>query len=265
MKDQYFGDVNDFRKYGLLRVLTGADKLRLGVCWMLTAPDGRADGKFLAYLGQREKYRPLDPELFDWLHKVVGSERDRRTARIEKSGFLGSALFQSRLLTDALSDRETYFAECAEKFAGSDLDLVFFDPDNGLEVRSTPRGHRRSSKYLYWKEVFSIFDSGSSVLIYQHFIREKRSAFTARMAEELRRRVNPAAVFSFRTPHVLFLLAAHERHVPTFREQLAVFGSHWSPSQIVAEERAAADEPLQQTRTAFRSFEVCSSASGPGC
>ena len=47
MKDQYFGDVNDFRKYGLLRLLTLQDGLRLGVCWMLTAPDGRPDGRRL--------------------------------------------------------------------------------------------------------------------------------------------------------------------------------------------------------------------------
>jgi hypothetical protein len=52
MKDQYFGDVNDFRKYGLLRVLVGTDHLRLGVCWMLTRPDSRTDGGLLAYLGE---------------------------------------------------------------------------------------------------------------------------------------------------------------------------------------------------------------------
>lgn len=266
MKDQYFGDVNDFRKYGLLRLLAGADKLRLGVCWMLTAPDGRNDGKFLAYLGQPEKYRHRDPDLFDWLGQVVGEAKDRRTARIEGSRILEPALFQSRLLTDSLRDREAYFAECAEKFARADL--VFFDPDNGLEVKSTARGRRDSSKYLYWQEVSATFASGASVVIYQHFIREKRGAFSARMAEELRRRLNPAAVFTFRTPHVLFLLAARERHVLGFREQLAVFGSHWSPRQIVAEERAAASHSLQEPGVVLRSFEVCSSvsaASGLGC
>ncbi len=29
MKDQYFGDVNDYRKYGLLRAFTFEDGLRL--------------------------------------------------------------------------------------------------------------------------------------------------------------------------------------------------------------------------------------------
>lgn len=235
MKDQYFGDVNDFRKYGLLRLLAHPESLRLGVCWMLTAPDGRSDGEFLAYLGQAKKHRHRDPALFDWLVQVVGQEKDRRTARIEASTILGAALFQSRLLTDALRDREAYFVECTEKFAS--CDLVFFDPDNGLEIKSVSRRHRDSCKFLYWQELASTFASGASVLIYQHFIREERGRFSARMGEELRSRLNPAAVFSFRTPHVLFLLAAQERHVLGFRTALAAFQSHWSPKQIVAEER----------------------------
>jgi hypothetical protein len=44
---------------------------------------------------------------------------------------------------------------------------------------------------------------------------------------------------------VLFLLAAHERHALGFRKQIAVFRSHWSPKQLVAEERPAANESLQ--------------------
>lgn len=39
MKNQYFGDINDYRKYGLIRLLTGAGKLKTTVCWMLTPDD----------------------------------------------------------------------------------------------------------------------------------------------------------------------------------------------------------------------------------
>jgi len=35
MKNQYFGDINDYRKYGLLRCFAEAG-LNIGVCWMLT-------------------------------------------------------------------------------------------------------------------------------------------------------------------------------------------------------------------------------------
>jgi len=228
MKDQYFGDVNDFRKYGLLRALAVHGNLRLAVCWMLTEADGGSHGKLLKYLEDPTKeYLDRDPELFGWLRQVVAKEKDRRTARIEASKILGSAVFQSRLLTDTGCERDSYFAECAQKFA--DRDLVFFDPDNGLEIKSTPRGRRNSCKYLYWTEVCSTFSTGASVLIYQHFCREPREAFIARKAEELRRHLSPHAVFSFRTPHTLFLLAAHERHTAGFRKRLEVIRNDWSP------------------------------------
>ena len=40
MKNQYFGDVNDYRKYGLLRALQGEGSLSTLVAWMLTPDDG---------------------------------------------------------------------------------------------------------------------------------------------------------------------------------------------------------------------------------
>ncbi len=59
MKHQYFGDINDYRKYGLLRALSQASGLSLGVCWLLTAPDARPDGEFRNYLEQPRRWRYL--------------------------------------------------------------------------------------------------------------------------------------------------------------------------------------------------------------
>jgi hypothetical protein len=41
MKNQYFGDVNDYREYGSLRVLTGLVGMSTAICWMLAPNDGR--------------------------------------------------------------------------------------------------------------------------------------------------------------------------------------------------------------------------------
>jgi hypothetical protein len=239
MKDQYFGDVNDFRKFGLLRSLTTSDRLCLGVCWMLTEPDTRTDGRLLAYLGDPRKYRQRDPELFDWLKQVVGCEKDRRTARIEESVLLGSAAFQSQILTDRQSERREYFSECAKRLAR--CDLVFFDPDTGLGIRSTPRGRKYSCKYLYWDEVCDTFAAASSVLIYQHFPHEERSGYITRMTGALLERTRAATVFSFSTPNVLFLLAAHERHTAAFRKQLSSIRSVWANQIVAAEHEAQAE------------------------
>jgi hypothetical protein len=36
VKHQYVGDINDYRKYALLRALSAGGANRIGVCWMLT-------------------------------------------------------------------------------------------------------------------------------------------------------------------------------------------------------------------------------------
>ena len=56
MKVQYFGDVNDYRKYALLRLIANTG-LKIGVNWLLTPDDGRTDGNKRGYLAQREAWR----------------------------------------------------------------------------------------------------------------------------------------------------------------------------------------------------------------
>lgn len=67
MKHQYFGDINDYRKYGLLRLLSDRGTITTGVCWMLTANDGGNDGNQRDYLVDRQQFRHFDPRLFDFL------------------------------------------------------------------------------------------------------------------------------------------------------------------------------------------------------
>ncbi len=229
MKDQYFGDVNDFRKYGLLRNLVLPTRLRLGVCWMLTASDGRSDGNFLSYLQQPQRYEACDPDLYRWMKSVVHEEGDRRVARIEGSRVLPDAVFQSEMLTDNGSQRSRYFAECQQIFR--ECDLVFFDPDNGVEIGTTGKGRRNSSKFVFWDELQATFSAGASVLVYQHFPRMERTQFIASLASELGRRLDTRSVFSFRTPHVVFLLAAQASHVDLFRGEMGTIDRTWRVEQ----------------------------------
>jgi len=233
VKDQYFGDVNDYRKYGLLRAILADEPVRLGVCWMLTAADGRNDGRHLAYLGKPSKSRTFDPELFDWLRHAIKAYPDRRTVRIETSGLLGSAVYFSEPLVDGHADRKAWFAKCCSDLAG--CDLVFFDPDNGLE-RSVAFGRRHSHKFLYWAEVRETFVSGSSVMVYQHFPREARAGYIGRLSERLRNETDASAVFAFSTPNVLFLLAAQDRHAESFRAVVRNLHLRWPEKEIAATE-----------------------------
>jgi len=207
MKNQYFGDINDYRKYALLRTLCGCD-IRLSVCWMLTPDDTGPDGRRTKYLEQPTRWRRFDPELFDSLRKAVPN--NRRVAWAEEMGILRSTCFYSRLLSDSKEQRGQWFKDflcCAHH-----SELVFFDPDNGLDVPSRPYGGRDSSKYLYRKELKDTWNAGHSVLLYQHFPFKKREDFVREVAANLRARISLAEVVAFRTPFVVFFLLARPEH-----------------------------------------------------
>ena len=77
VKDQYFGDINDYRKYGLLRALQESTDLRLLIAWMLTPADGRSDGEFTSYLDSPRRWDRFDPELYRGLRDLMADGSDR--------------------------------------------------------------------------------------------------------------------------------------------------------------------------------------------
>jgi hypothetical protein len=230
VKDQYVGDINDYRKYALLRALSSGGANRVGVCWMLTPPDGGMDGGKLAYLQQPECHRHVDPELFDILEHAASEPDRRRLATIEDSGAIPGALYQNDPLPDELAGRHTFIGRCA--YAFRDVDLIFFDPDNGLEVSSLPKGRRNSSKYLYLDEVAAFYVSGKSLLIYQHFPRIERAVFLNRCAERLRVAAPGASLWAFTTAHVVFLLLLHPASPAHLNSAAAAACRSWTPEFI---------------------------------
>lgn len=206
MKHQYVGDINDYRKYALLRALSAGGANRIGVCWMLTPDDGGADGGKLAYLAKPEQHRRFDPELFDILAHAAAEPDRRRLQSIEDSRAIAGAAYYNETLPDDAAGRAAFMERCTSQF--SDADLVFFDPDNGLEV-SLPKGRKNSSKYLYLDEVAAFYEAGKSLLTYQHFPRIERKAFLAACTERLRGVAPGCAVWAFTTSHVVFLLLVH--------------------------------------------------------
>lgn len=230
MKDQYVGDINDYRKYALLRALSSGGANRIGVCWMLTPSDGGVDGGKLAYLQQPERHRHVDPELFDTLTHVASEPERRRLATIEDSGAIPGASYHNELLPDELAGRRAFMGRCA--YAFREADLIFFDPDNGLEVSSLPKGRKNSSKYLYLDEVAAFYASGKSLLIYQHFPRVERTVFLARCAERLRVAAPGASLWAFTTAHVVFLLLLHPASPARLHSAADVACRRWAPEFI---------------------------------
>jgi hypothetical protein len=216
MKNQYFGDINDYRKYGLLRALQSNGDGSLLVAWMLTADDGGRDGGLRSYLDDPETWASHDPELLDGLAGLLRSASQPSVSLIERSGLLPRTRYHTAVVPDGCSERDGWRRDLLR--AASGVDLVFLDPDNGIEVPSKPVGRKGSSKYVTWQEIQALWQAGCSLLIYQHFCREVHQSFTRRLVSELGRHTGARFMEAFRTPHVLFLLAAQDRHAQRFGE-----------------------------------------------
>ena len=249
MKNQFFGDVHDYRKYGLLRILAQAGGLKVGICWMLTGdgPDPAGPGRWahlagpggedpLARLeqdgelkdaGTAERWRLFDPELLRALRDWRPSRDVRRAA---EPGILPGALLYDRRL-DQAADRDAFFQDMFWEFLC--CDLVYLDPDNGFEVASTPRGRPGSEKYLYWEDIrFPV----PSLLVRQ---RTPRGAgFAAAAVEKLRQTTRCGTVVTFRAPGALFFLAAQDRHEHAVRGAVLEVNRRWT-GEISAREELA--------------------------
>jgi hypothetical protein len=241
VKDQYAADVNDYLKYALLRALSAAHRGRLHVCWMLTAPDGRSDGSRLSYLSFPERFRGLDPPLFDELLGIV-TERRRSVQAIQDATVLPGARFHSALLLDRSDAREEYL-RAFWKASGKE-ELVFFDPDNGLEVRSTPPGRRGSSKYLYWDELAVALGERRAVCVYQHFPRVAREAYVGGRLTQMRERFPGHDCFAVSTSLVAYMICARpasaERLLSAARKLAERAGSGLTVSALLERERVRA-------------------------
>lgn len=199
MKNQYFGDINDYRKYGLLRIL--ASQFKIGMGWMLTPDDTRTDGKFIDYLTKPNEWRPYDPPLFDSLHRHI-TDKNRDVLIAETESIIPNGVYFASLLADNQTKRQTYFQQMITHLAP--CDLIFLDPDNGLEVKSVPKGKKDSCKYVYWDELELIFHAKKSILFYQHFGRIERNKFIQTISQDLINHLGVTSISTFRTSSVVF-------------------------------------------------------------
>ena len=182
LQDRYAGDAGDFGKYGLLRWLCGPDAhgpvLRLGVLWYRFADATPGDGKYVSYLEppRAQRFRKCDPDLFQRMRSIVHGERS--IAAVETSGALpaGTAFFGEQLVFGRREPRESRASKRlrwleAALHAMEDADLVFADPDNGLEIASVDRLHAKGPKYAYYDDLRACWDRGQSLVVYQHTAR----------------------------------------------------------------------------------------------
>lgn len=229
MKNQYFGDINDYVKYGLLRVLAATH--RVAVCWMLTSDDGSADGRLIGYLDEPHRFRHLDPVLFDALRDaVVGGARNVEV--VDRNTLIPSAIYHADLLTDDRVGRDGYFRTLWKR--ARDHDLIFFDPDNGLEVASVSKGKRNSAKYLYWDELSQTYERGYSVVVYQHFPRVPRTLFLERAQGRIRSMMPEATIDVLQTTRVAFFIVSPPARAAGALAAMVAAANRWTGLLVAA-------------------------------
>jgi hypothetical protein len=119
----------------------------LGIAWWLFPDEHHnADGGFLSYLDQPNKWQKYDQPLFDKLCAIRSAWRDRKEHRdirllehlLEQS--LPDTRFASELIPSGIqpsshlpAERQRWFQRVMEHLEGANL--VFVDPDNVSVVR----------------------------------------------------------------------------------------------------------------------------------
>jgi hypothetical protein len=197
VRHNFVNDIGDYAKYALLRALctSGQAEIRLGIIWYLTDHAERnGDGRKRPHLYQ-DGWQNLDPELLTTMRQIegtLGGQSELNVGLIEASGILpaGTAYFSEALprtqgsAKRRVSERTAWF-ERARK-AVTDCDLVFLDPDNGLEVRSVPLTSPLAGKYATVPEIAALLENAAGVVLYQHGSRTpwaaQREHICARMA-----------------------------------------------------------------------------------
>ena len=217
MQNRYVGDIGDFVKLSILRTLSPG--YRLGVAWWLFPDETHnRDGRHVSYLDQPEHWRHLDPNLFDALAMIVASQR-RDVRALEAPDILPGAIFASEVMpvggpvADRPRERRQWFTRVQATW--DDANMVFLDPDNGLEPAGYSHGSSKAGKSILISELHELARPGRCLIAYHHHTRRAggHHSEVAYWVDRLRASgfstVDALRARSY-SPRVFFLLGAPE-------------------------------------------------------
>jgi hypothetical protein len=173
MQNRYVGDIGDYLKLGILRALSPG--YHLGVAWWLFPDEAHnRDGRHISYLDRPDQWRHFDPDLFDALRGIVSSGR-RYVHALEATGVLPGAMFASELIpiggpiAQRQQGRHEWLRSIRRRLAAADL--LFLDPDNGLEPAGFCPMSSRSGKSIMISELHRLARTGRCLIVYHHHTR----------------------------------------------------------------------------------------------
>jgi hypothetical protein len=172
MQNRYVGDIGDLVKLAILRALT--PRYHLGVAWWLFPDEAHNDdGRHIGYLKHPERWRHFDPPVFDALADIV-SLGYRNVGALEAANLLPGTVFSGEAMpvVQPIASRRLEWFTRVQDTLGS-ADLVFVDPDNGIEPVGHKPGSAKSGKSILISELRDLAKSGRCLIVYHHHTRRK--------------------------------------------------------------------------------------------
>lgn len=223
MNNNFFGDKNDYIKYSLINHLSKNGEIKTAVCWLLTE-DNRPYSS-TDYLKKPDEWQHYNPVLYQYLKENVIQKGLRDINIIEQDNMLPNCRFFNDPIRDCLKSRTNYFKRFLQSAQGEEL--VFFDPDNGVERDYVQKGRGKSSRFIYLDEIQQSYDLGCSLLLFQYFPYEKHQDFMDKLTTKLQRACCTSSIVSFYTSSVVFVLVSQPRHKEFLFENSANISQCW--------------------------------------
>lgn len=228
MKNQYYGDINDYKKYAYLRHIVSGGDFSLGINWYLTQNDGSAHGGRINYLYSPETWKPFDEELFSNLHESLMNKDSRTVANARQDLALGQKVtFFSDYSPDTKPERELWLNRAIDSL--EQCNIIYLDPDNGLSVPSVPMGRKNCSKYAFESELMMFAESNASrsLVIYQHFPLKERQLFMDTCSKLVSGLLNAKVVIRIRTSNAFFIAIPSIEQRTCIENLTSDFGVKW--------------------------------------
>ena len=211
MKEQYIGDVKDYYKYSVIEFLSKVYDKKVLFAWMLTPPDNKNQGNDIGYLNNPQKYSRYNPTLYENLKDIVSKNKSLLLVKdkLENNNY---RFFPDELPLD-INGRRSYFNKLDEITINERIDLVFFDPDIGIEVKSSQKGKKNSNQYIYWDEIKHFWMKGRDMLIFQYIPRfSKHNEYINKIIDQCVSNLNIKHhnINIIKTNDVLFIYLRHE-------------------------------------------------------
>ena len=191
MQNRYAGDIGDFSKFILLKKVFGDKKI--GLNWYLYPDESHTND------GVHTNYNYENDFGISKILNTISCNHDKRnvdTLEKEMKKIFKDIEYFSELIEkedecekDRVSYRQNWFNKSIKKF--KDKDVIFVDPDNGIEVSSiSTKGRKKAGKYIFYDEIKQILalENVETLVIYQHYKREKN--FKQKIVNEIKEKLS---------------------------------------------------------------------------